>query len=252
MQEVLSWLGKQIDANDPSKAGAQGAYRLADAAAALSPPRPREPMAFGLVVEPAALAHVEPLVGRMKALLGAHLATLGPDELEIMRQHVGHRLTKLGLGIAAPPPPTATHTITLVYPLSYPAVVHLDTDEERDMTTEEKRCFDGVRPYDHHQGIADLPCFADLDWLIDAQVALRFEDGDLFCHLELSTCSAPSEGDLAALKTTVSRDLWGSGWSLNLEWDDVEAREISEIGDDRFANLTVDERPKSVTVSANA
>ncbi len=251
MQEVLSWLGKQIDANDPAKAGTQGAFRLAEAAAELTPPHDHQPMAFGLVVEPEALAHAGPLVSRMKAMLGAHLATLGPDQLESMRRSVGDRLTKLGLGIAAPPPAKATHTITLVYPLIDPVLVHLDTDEERDMSREEKRAFDGVRPASGVE-VVDLYCFDSLDWLIDASVALRSNDGELFCELEMSAASAPSKSDLESLKTTVSRDLWNSAWSLNLEWEDFEARETAGIGPDWFPNLTVSERPIDVTVAENA
>lgn len=51
---------------------------------------------------------------------------------------------------------------------------------------------------------------------------------------------------------SLERNLWGSGWSMNLEWEDGAAREAAGIGEDAFANLTVDERPKRVTVVENA
>lgn len=109
-----------------------------------------------------------------------------------------------------------------------------------------------VRPASGFDDIVDLPCFIDLDWLLDAQVSLRFDQDELWCDVELAAESAPSPKDLKALEGPVSTRLWGSGWSLNLEWEDAEARQAAGIGDDAFANLTVDERPKTVTVVDSA
>ena len=219
-----------------------GAVRLADAAAAMARPGAQGSMVFGLMVAPEVFPHLAPLVERAKKALGAYIETLDTDAKEMLRASCGHCLETLEMPISARLP---THRVTVRYPLMESSVVSDDSDDERDMMVKEKECWDGVGT--SSVSVGDLPCFADLDWLLDARVTLRFRDDALWCDLELDAASLPPDADLSALNGPLSRELWESAWSWNIEWDDFDAKKRAGIGDDRSVNLVVDATPKSVT-----
>jgi len=250
MQDILDWLDAQIDTNDPARGGMPAAVRLAEGAAVMSRPDRHGKMAFGLMLEPELFSHTAPLVERAKQKLAAYIETLGDDELDAIRDGAGSKLATLGLPLAAPEAAPVRHRITLRYPVEGRVVPYEGGGErERVMTGDERRCWDGVAPSGGFDQVTDNYCFDAFDWLVDARVVLRFDEGDLWCDVVLDCTEPPSAADLEALKGPVSRELWDSKWSLNLEWEDVDAMLNADISEDYFTLINVKEVPTRSTMT---
>ncbi|MBK6695604.1 MAG: hypothetical protein IPG50_25840 [Myxococcales bacterium] len=223
-QKVHDWISAQIEASRPGSNDVKVVPQLFDAAATLRGLKPGQ--CFGMQVAPETLASAEALAQRCVEVLKEWVPRLS----DAQHGELGKLLAGVGLrteGLPAAPSSTVVASL-LVYVQAKIVNVEADTEEEEKIRDPEILArFDGARviqPLDQVDCLMEATGGDDKSWWLGGDASLVYDRATgMRCRLTLDASRIPSDAEIATVLQTIERDLFFTGWGMNLEWEIEEA-----------------------------